>query len=186
MGCPSKRREAALRPCTRNTGRKSKTTRRPRAVSVTARALRSLEMAAAYPPPRRRGNRPESQMKRSMLSFAFALTAVLGGAGWTHAGQNPNAGGAEIQILPVQGNVYMLASPAGNITVQAGNDGVLVVDTGIEQSAPKVIDAIRKISDKPILWVIDTDVDPEHVGGNAALPRLANTAGQRARIIAHD
>jgi len=125
-------------------------------------------------------------MKRSMLSFAFALTAVLGGAGWTHAGQNPNAGGAEIQILPVQGNVYMLASPAGNITVQAGNDGVLVVDTGIEQSAPKVIDAIRKISDKPILWVIDTDVDPEHVGGNAALPRLANTAGQRARIIAHE
>ena len=37
---------------------------------------------------------------------------------------------AEIEVLPVQGNVYMLAGAGSNITVQTGLMGVLVVDTG--------------------------------------------------------
>ena len=36
----------------------------------------------------------------------------------------------EIEVLPVQGNVYMLAGAGGNIAVQIGDDGVLLVDTG--------------------------------------------------------
>ena len=36
----------------------------------------------------------------------------------------------EIQVLPVQGNVHVLIGAGGNITVQAGDDGVLMVDTG--------------------------------------------------------
>ncbi len=36
----------------------------------------------------------------------------------------------EIEVLPVQGNVYMLAGAGGNIAIQVGEDGVLVVDTG--------------------------------------------------------
>ena len=35
----------------------------------------------------------------------------------------------EIHVLPVQGNVYMLVGAGGNITLQVGNDGVLLVDT---------------------------------------------------------
>ena len=37
---------------------------------------------------------------------------------------------AEEHVLFVQGNVYMLVGAGGNIAVQAGKDGVLVVDTG--------------------------------------------------------
>jgi hypothetical protein len=36
----------------------------------------------------------------------------------------------EIQVVPVQGNVHMLVGAGGNITVQSGADGVLMVDTG--------------------------------------------------------
>jgi hypothetical protein len=36
----------------------------------------------------------------------------------------------EVEILPVQGSVYMIAGAGGNITVQAGEQGVLMVDTG--------------------------------------------------------
>jgi cyclase len=98
-----------------------------------------------------------------------------------------NLDSVEIQTLHVQGNVYMLVGAGGNMTVQVGNDGVLVVDTQYEQLAPKLVAAIRKLSEKPIVWMVNTAVDADHVGGNEALPRLANAAvRQNVRIIAHE
>jgi cyclase len=99
----------------------------------------------------------------------------------------PSATGVEIQTIHVQGNVYMLAGAGANVTVQVGNEGLLVVDTQSEQLAPKIVAAIRKLSDKPILWIINTDIDSDHIGGNEAIPRLANAATrQNVRIIAHE
>ena len=43
---------------------------------------------------------------------------------------------AQIEILPVQGNVYMLVGPVGNSVVQVGEDGVLIVDTQFARSCP--------------------------------------------------
>lgn len=104
----------------------------------------------------------------------------------SHAQQPQNFDNVEVQVLPVQGNVYMLVGAGVNMTVQIGNDGILVVDTEYAQMAPKVLAAIRKLSEKPILWVVNTHVHPDHIGGNDALPKLANAAsGARARIIAH-
>ncbi len=110
---------------------------------------------------------------------ALLLLALL-------AQQPPNLDNIEVQAVPVQGNVYMLASSAGNVTVQIGKDGVLVVDTQFAPMAPKLLAAIRTLSVKPILWVVNTHAHPDHTGGNEALPKLANGAsGQRPRIIAH-
>jgi len=50
-------------------------------------------------------------------------------------------------------------------------DGILVVDTGTEAIAAKVAAALRKLSAKPILWVVNTSADSDHTGGNEALPR---------------
>lgn len=98
-----------------------------------------------------------------------------------------NLNNVEIRTIPVQGNVYLLAGAGGNITAQVGNDGVLLVDTEYEQLAPKIIAAVRKLSDKPIFWMINTAIDADHIGGNDALPKLANTNTRQAvRIIAHE
>jgi hypothetical protein len=59
-----------------------------------------------------------------------------------------NLNNVEIRMIPVQGNVHLLAGAGGNITAQVGNDGVLLVDTEYEQLAPKIIAAVRKLSDK--------------------------------------
>src|SRR5437773_977734 len=99
----------------------------------------------------------------------------------------PALDSVEIQTIPVQGNVYMLVGSGGNITVQAGAEGVLLVDTQYEQLAPKIVAAIRKLSDKPIFWIVNTAIDADHIGGNDALPKLANAATRQAvRIIAHE
>ena len=99
----------------------------------------------------------------------------------------PNLDSVEIQTIHVQGNVYMLVGAGGNITLQVGNDGVFLVDTQYEQLAPKIVESIRKLSNKPIFWIVNTHIDADHIGGNEALPRLANAASrQNVRIIAHE
>jgi cyclase len=92
----------------------------------------------------------------------------------------------EVHVLPVQGNVYMLVGDSGNITAQAGPEGVLIVDSLTAASAPKVRTAIRTFSDKPILWIVNTSIDPDHTGGNEALGQARDNQGQRPRVIAHE
>src|SRR5205807_2775183 len=86
-----------------------------------------------------------------------------------------NAAQPEVHILHVQGNVYMLVGAGGNITVQAGNEGMLLVDTGLPASSDKVVAAIRQISDKPIRYIINTHIHTDHTGGNAAIAKLGST-----------
>jgi cyclase len=104
----------------------------------------------------------------------------------------------EIQPLKVQGNVYLLTGAGGNIAVQIGDTGVLVVDTGVAEMADKVVAAIQKLSDKPIQYVLNTQVDSEHTGGNDTVRKAGLTyvganvtgnltdAGVGAQIYAHD
>ena len=56
----------------------------------------------------------------------------------------------EIHVLPAQGNVYMLVGAGGNMTVQVGKQGVLLVDTQSAGVSAKILAAVRKLSDKPI------------------------------------
>lgn len=85
------------------------------------------------------------------------------------AQQDRDFDAAEIEVLHVQGNVYMLVGAGGNMTVQTGEDGVLVVDTMFAELSDKVIAAIREISDEPIRYVVNTHVHPDHIGGNDAI-----------------
>ena len=96
--------------------------------------------------------------------------------------------GQEVHVFPVQGGVSMLVGPGGNTTVQAGKEGLVVVDTQTAAAAPQVMAAIRKLSDAPILWVINTSLDADHLSGNEALLRLggSNEASLRARVVAHE
>jgi glyoxylase-like metal-dependent hydrolase (beta-lactamase superfamily II) len=81
----------------------------------------------------------------------------------------------------------MLVTATGNIAAQVGDDGIVVVNTGTETMAPKVAAALRTLSDKPIMWVVNTDADPEHIGGNAVLPGLTGLAkGRTPRMVAHE
>jgi cyclase len=90
----------------------------------------------------------------------------------------------EIHMQKVRGNVYMLHGAGGNITVQAGPDGVLVVDTGLANMQDKVVAAIQQISPKTIHFVIDTHVHRDHTGNNAKLRQIGVTiaGGDAARM----
>src|SRR5499427_723294 len=113
---------------------------------------------------------PGRTVRRKMRTFALVLTLAAVGAlyerpGWSQTAPT-NLDSVEIQTIPVQGNVYMLVGAGGNMTVQVGNDGVLVVDTQYEQLSEKILAAIRTLSKGPIRYVINTTYDADHTGGN--------------------
>jgi glyoxylase-like metal-dependent hydrolase (beta-lactamase superfamily II) len=93
--------------------------------------------------------------------------------------QNPDFSKLEIQTLKVQGNIYLLAGAGANIAIQAGDEGVLIVDTGFEKMSDKVLAAIRKVSNKPIRTIVNTTLADDHTGGNSPLVKagLINQAG---------
>lgn len=113
-------------------------------------------------------------------STLIAIAALAAASAWCQPAD-------DVAILKVQGNVYMLVGPVGNIAAQVGDDGIVVVNTGTEALAPKIAGALRTLSDKPIFWVVNTDADANHIGGNAALPGLTGLAkGRTPRIVAHE
>jgi cyclase len=86
---------------------------------------------------------------------------------------------AAIETLPVQGQVQILASPAGNSVVQTGPDGVLVVDTRSSESADDILRAIRTLSTRDIRYLVLTSNTPQQVGAAGALSK----AGRNVRLI---
>jgi glyoxylase-like metal-dependent hydrolase (beta-lactamase superfamily II) len=104
----------------------------------------------------------------------------------------------EIRTLQVRSNVYMLSRTGGNITVLTGPDGLLLVDTGAANMTDSVIAALRKLSDKPVLYIINTSADADHTGGNEKIAAAGKTltggnvagdiadAAEGAAVFAHE
>ena len=91
----------------------------------------------------------------------------------------------------------MLVGAGANIVVQAGEEGVLVIDTGPGPRGADVLAAIRRISSKPVRIVINTHVHADHTGGNETLAAAGRSLGgnapgnsglplETARVLAHE
>jgi cyclase len=99
------------------------------------------------------------------LTFGFALWCSAQAA---QAQQNPSQ---ELDVLRVRPNFYVIAGAGGNIAVQTGPEGTIVVNAGTAEAAGRVVAAIKKATDQPIRYIIDTSADRDFVGGNAVLAK---------------
>jgi cyclase len=120
-----------------------------------------------------------------------AVVLAIAGAGAAVHTQAPAGPAGGVRMLPVQGNVSMLAGAAGNVAVQTGKDGALLVDTMSEALAPAIAAQVKALTALPIRFIINTAPDADHVGGNAVLGATGATgarpvAGGGATIIAHE
>jgi cyclase len=82
---------------------------------------------------------------------------------------------AQLEVLQVRPNFYMIAEAGGNIGFQVGEDGVVVVDSGSASSGDAVVAAIKRVTTRPIRYVINSSADPDHVGGNATVAKAGQT-----------
>lgn len=122
---------------------------------------------------------------RGELLFVFAMLAAFG--------QQQNASGSDkLQVLHVQGNVYVIAGAGGNIAVQVGGETTLLVDTGLPECSEQVRAAIKNIAKRPVGFILNTTIDRDHTGGNAALAKggvymltSANQQRPQAAVLSH-
>src|SRR6185436_2018943 len=96
------------------------------------------------------------------------------------------------------GNVHVVVGAGSNVTVQVGDLGPIVVDTGTAQKAAATLAAVRSLTPRPIRYIVNTHAHADHVGGNeqlgaAGLPtsgrgvaQVGAGLGARAEIIAHE
>jgi cyclase len=81
------------------------------------------------------------------------------------------------ELIHVRANIYMLTTPAANVTLSIGPEGVMVLDTALASMTDQIVAAIQKATNKPIRYILNTNADADHTGGNAALAKLGRPIG---------
>ncbi len=142
-----------------------------------------------------------------MRRAALALL-VLAGAVWSASAPPtllaqrpvflaaPSPATEALELIPVQGKVWLLAGAGGNIAVQVGDDGIVLVDTGLEAFSQGVLDTLARLTDRPVRMIINTGTALDHIGGNDAISRtgqglyVAANSGAvtfpEAQIVGHE
>ena len=130
-------------------------------------------------------------MKTPLLALVMAIGSfvLLSARGQQPTAQPPPARPAaseDVRVPPVQKSVSMIVTPAGNVTVQIGDDGIVLVDTGTEALAPAILAAIRTLSPKPLHTIVNTHLHGDRTGGNAVLVKMGGGGPQPVRVMAHE
>ncbi len=101
------------------------------------------------------------------ISFVIAFCAIaFSGFSQTDTGQLNN-----ISLIKVNNEIYMLQSNGGNIGLSFGNDGVLMIDSQFAEGMEDLQKEIRRISKKPIRFLVNTHLHDDHTGGNSTLAK---------------
>ncbi len=99
------------------------------------------------------------------------------------AAADPGAGFGpqELTTFKVRDNFYLIRNgQSGNCSVLIADDGVVLIDNKFEMDHDGIMAKLREITDKPVLYVINTHLHADHSGGNATKQALG------AKVIAHE
>ena len=134
-------------------------------------------------PVAKRGRRPQNAPVHRAF-YVLTLVAALVGAASVR-GQS-----TRLETLPVHGQVSMITNGSTNVVLQAGSQGVLLVDTLSEPDSARLLEAVRsRAGARPIRYIVNTHADADFTGGNAIVAaagsqlvagNFAGQVGQRA------
>jgi cyclase len=112
-------------------------------------------------------------MKKLALLLLLTATSVF-------AQDDPNK--ITVRAAKAAGSVYFLdcvgGFGGGNVAASVGDDGILMVDDMFAVMAPKILAALKPISDKPIKIILNTHFHGDHIQGNRAFRDQAVIIGQ--------
>jgi glyoxylase-like metal-dependent hydrolase (beta-lactamase superfamily II) len=75
-----------------------------------------------------------------------------------------------VDISKLKDNLYVMQGGGGNSSVFIMATGVLVVDTKNPGWGQPLLDAIRKVTSKPVTMIVNTHTHGDHVSGNVEFP----------------
>lgn len=88
------------------------------------------------------------------------------------------------KIKPLRNNIGIFTEKGGTIAWMVNKEGIVVVDAEFPDTAPHLIAELKKQSDKPFEWLINTHHHADHTSGNIAFKGLAkNVAAHTNSLI---
>ena len=114
-------------------------------------------------------------MKKIHFTFILLSTLVIQTA-FAQDQETP-----PVRLAEISGNLYEVLDGRGsNGGAYLGDDGILVIDAKMDkESVDQTISELKKITDKPILYLVNTHSDGDHINGNRFFP-------ESVTIIAHE
>jgi cyclase len=113
-------------------------------------------------------------MKRSMARIAVAV--LIAGALWmTHVyGQQFGTQAAKLDLVKIKDDLYVIHNDfvPGNSTALVTDEGVVLVDDKFEVDFNNIVAELKKVTDKPVRYVINTHHHGDHSGGNAKMQQM--------------
>jgi glyoxylase-like metal-dependent hydrolase (beta-lactamase superfamily II) len=122
------------------------------------------------------------KMIASPVRVFLGIVAAISFSTIAQAQQQIDFSKVEIKTTKIADDFYTLEGQGGAISVLTGPDGVLLVDSQFAPLTEKLVAAIKKISDKPIRFLIDTHVHGDHTGGNENFAKLGVTIFARDQL----
>lgn len=116
-------------------------------------------------------------MRRSLVTSLLVAASV---AAALPLSAQVNYDTVRVRTMPLGSGVHVLFGVGGNIGVSIGKDAVFVVDDQFAPLTPKILAAIRALTDKPVKFVLNTHWHGDHTGGNE------NMGQAGALIVAQD
>ena len=125
-----------------------------------------------------------------MRPLVLGLLVAVGSLSVAVAGnQAPPAAPVLPDLVRVKDNLYVIEGTnprpdrafftGGTIGVLVTDAGVVLVDTKLANYGSQILDRIRKVTDKPVITVINTHTHGDHTGSNEAFPAPVE-------IVAHE
>ena len=110
---------------------------------------------------------------RTSSFLRLGLLILLCGASWVAYSQRGPAP-AKLTTVKITSDLYMIHNDVapGNTTALVTDDGILLVDDKFAVDHDNIMAEVKKISAKPIKYVISTHHHADHTGGNPAMQKM--------------
>lgn len=120
----------------------------------------------------------KNTLNRRTFLQGLAASQLALALGWSKTSLAENGA---LKAQPITDGLSLITGAGGNVVVFKGSEGVTLIDSGIKEQAPQLLELVDQLGNKaPIQTLFNTHWHEEHTGGNAAVHKRG------ADIVAHE
>ena len=120
-------------------------------------------------------------MRTLAARISLLVCAAVGCAAYAQQ-PPPDFSKVEIKSTQIAADFYILEGLGGTVSVLTGPEGVLLVDSQFAPLTDKLVAAIKKITNKPIRFLVNTHLHGDHTGGNENFAKLGTIIFSRDQL----
>jgi cyclase len=113
-------------------------------------------------------------MRKGSIIRLAAVAMLAGGLWLAHTQQGGPPPPSKLDLVKIKDDLYVIHNDfvPGNSTALITNEGVILVDDKFDTDHDGIMAQLKKVTDKPIKYVINTHHHGDHSGGNDKMQKM--------------